>query len=65
MLRKKALYEREILLLWWPANSPDLNPIENVRRLSNHGVQSRFPKLKEGLIACIQKEWAKIVPKHI
>jgi hypothetical protein len=65
MLQKKALYERAITLLWWPANSPDLNLIENVGRLLEYRVQSRFPKSKEELIACIQEEWARIELRDI
>jgi transposase len=57
---KQYFHERAIRLLWWPANSPDLNPIENVWRLLKVRVQKRFPKTKEELIACIQEEWARI-----
>lgn len=57
---KQCFYERAIRLIWWPANSPDLNPIENVWRLLKQRVQSRFPCTKEELIQVIQEEWQRI-----
>jgi transposase len=53
---KQALHERATQLLWWPANSPDLNPIESVWRLLKSRAQKRFLTTKAELITCIQEE---------
>ena len=52
---KQALHERATRLLWWPANSPDFNPIKNMWRLLKSRVQKRFPTTKAELVTCIQE----------
>src|ERR1700737_4356195 len=43
----------------WPANSPDLNPIENLWHVLRANVKKRKPKAlkKDDLIAAIKEEW--------
>lgn len=44
----------------WPANSPDLNPIENLwKRLKENVYRRKFTTL-DGLFRVAQEEWQKI-----
>lgn len=51
---------RRIRVLPWPANSPDLSPIENIWRIIKRKVRQRRPKTIEHLEACIRQEWENI-----
>ena len=44
----------------WPANSPDLNSIENVWRLLKQRVGKRFPRTVAELRQFVEEEWAAI-----
>ena len=44
----------------WPANSPDLSPIENLWSFLKNYVEKINPKTKEVLINCLQDIWASI-----
>ena len=63
--RSKAFFEtHEVLLMDWPANSPDLNPIENVWGILKERVGIRSPKTKEELQKFSIEEWAAI-PQNV
>ena len=46
----------------WPANSPDLNPIENIWHIMKARIRKRFPipSTHEELEAAIREEWSNI-----
>jgi hypothetical protein len=57
----QALHEQlGILKMKWPANSPDLNPIENVWRILKYRVGLHFPRTGEAVRQAVQEEWAKL-----
>lgn len=46
--------------MYWPANSPDLNPIENVWRLLKQRVARKHPHTLAELRQCVETEWAAL-----
>ena len=44
-------------MLDWPANSPDLNPIENAWAIVQHRLGKRAPATFEDYKAQLQTEW--------
>ena len=41
---KTFLFEEEVTVMEWPAQSPDMNPIENVRKLPNERAKEKNPR---------------------
>uniref|UniRef100_A0A8C9V626 Tc1-like transposase DDE domain-containing protein n=1 Tax=Scleropages formosus TaxID=113540 RepID=A0A8C9V626_SCLFO len=54
---KDFLQERHINSMTWPANSPDLNPIENLWWKLKKLVNDKAPPCKADLLMAIRESW--------
>ena len=57
---KTFLQERHIMSMAWPANSPDLNPIENLWWKLKKMVHDKAPTCKADLATAIRQSWRQI-----
>lgn len=55
-----GLFEEGISLMKWPAQSPKLNPIENVWKLIGERAQKRNLKNQDHLWELLKDEWKGI-----
>lgn len=56
---------RNIVRMAWPANSPDLNPIEHIWYYIKKRVWYRHPRTLKDLQEAIREEWASIPQEYI
>jgi hypothetical protein len=57
---KKWFTDEELNVLDWPAQSPDLNPIENLWSVLDFRMKNRNPKNKGELFLVLQNAWREL-----
>ncbi len=61
---KLWLNDHGVGVLDWPANSPDLNPIDNLRGIVKRKMRNKRPKNADVLKATVKETWASIPPQQ-
>lgn len=62
---KTWLQQNAIEVLDWPAQSPDLNPIENLWEIVNSKINRENCSTKEALFEAVKEAWYNISPEII
>ncbi len=61
---KSWFNDHGVTVLDWPANSPDLNPIENLWGIVKRKMRDTRPNNADDLMAAIKETWASIPPQQ-
>ncbi len=61
---KAGSMDHGVTVLDWPANSPDLNPIENLWGIVKRKMRDTRPNTADDLKATVKETWASIPPQQ-
>ncbi len=61
---KSWFNDHSVTVLDWPANSPDLNPIENIWGIVKRKMRDTRPNNADDLNATVKETWASIPPQQ-
>ncbi len=61
---KSWFNDHGVTVLDWPANSPDLNPIENLWGIVKRKIRDTRPNNADELKATVKETWASIPPQQ-
>ncbi len=61
---KSWFNDHGVTVLDWPANSPDLNPIENLWGIVKRKMRDTRPNNADELKATVKETWASIPPQQ-
>ncbi len=61
---KSWFNDHGVTVLDWPANSPDLNPIENIWGIVKRKMRDTRPNNADDLKATVKETWASIPPQQ-
>ncbi len=61
---KNWFNDNDVTVLDWPANSPDLNPIENLWSIVKRKMRDTRPNNADDLKAAMKATWAYITPEQ-
>jgi transposase len=59
-LTRQWFLDTGVLLLEWPSQSPDLNPIENLWSILDASLKNRTPQSEAELLEILQEGWRNV-----